>query len=119
MKPISGIIGIVLLIASTLIVILSTSDETYLEKKDAMVMKYVIHSNEALEQENIKDAIKYAKLAIVVDPKNKKGFKAYEKAIELKYKPSQSEEIEEDEPTSQTQPSAEEEEEEEAPDMGC
>ncbi len=116
MKPISGIVGIVLLIASTLVVVLSTSDETYLEKKNAMVMKYVTHSSEALKQEDIKSAIKYAKLAIAVDPKNKKGFKAYEAAVELKYKPSQSEiegEVEE-----KVQPSADEEEEE-APDMGC
>ena len=118
MKIISGVIGIVLLIASTLIVVLSTSEETYIEKKDAMVLKYVEHSNQALIKEEINEAIKYAKLAIAVDPKNKKGFKAYEEAIELKYKPSQSE-IVEDEPISQTQPSAEEEEEEEAPDMGC
>ena len=116
MKIISGIIGIVLLIASTLIVVLSTSDETYIEKKDALVMKYVEHSTQALTQEDRKEAIKYAKLAIAVDPKNKKGFKAYEEAIELKYKPSEDDAYEQDSESVQSQP---EDEEEEAPDMGC
>lgn len=119
MKIISGVIGIVLLIASTLIVVLSTSEETYIEKKDAMVMKYVEHSNQALTKEDINEAIKYAKLAIAVDPKNKKGFKAYEAAIELKYKPSASDELEQvDSESSRSQPE-DDEEEEEAPDMGC
>jgi hypothetical protein len=117
MKLISGIVGIALLVASMVLVVLSTSDETYLDKKDAMVVKYVQHSTQALNNENIKDAIKYAKLAIAVDPKNKKGFKAYELAVELKYQPSQ-EDTMEDAPKRE-QPSEIEEEEEEAPDMGC
>ena len=115
MKSISAIVGIVLLVASTLVVVLSTSEETYIEKKDAMVMKYVDQSNKALKDKNIKEAIKFAKLAIAVDPKNKKSFKAYESAMELKYKPSQ-EEIQEGEEFEQ--PSADEDEEE-APVMGC
>ena len=118
MKLISGIIGIVLLIASTVIVVLSTSEESYLDKKNAMVIKYVDQSTKSLEKADIKEAIKYAKLAIAVDPKNKKGFNAYEDAIELKYKPSQSDEIEDD-TSSNEQPSSQEEDEEEAPDMGC
>ena len=117
MKLVSGVIGIVLIIASTFIVMLSTSEETYIEKKNAMVVKYVEQSNKSLENEDIAGAIKYAKLAIVVDPKNKKGFKAYELAIELKYKPSEEEESYDDS-SIQTQPSSDDDEEE-APDMGC
>ena len=118
MKLISGIVGLVLLIASTLVVTLSTSDETYLEKKNTMVMKYVEHSTQALQNDDIKSAIKYAKLAIVVDPKNKNGFKAYEAALKMKYQPVQDDqEVIETNTNSAQQPQAEEEEEEE--DMGC
>lgn len=115
MKPISGIVGLVLVLAAVIIVVLSTSEESYIEKKDAMVQTYVSNSSKALSEDNIKEAIKFAKLAIIVDPKSRKAFKAYEMAIELKYKPSESEE---EEVENNTQPSAQEEEEE-APDMGC
>jgi len=114
MKPISGIIGLVLILASVVIVVLSTSDESYSKKQAQMVTKYVNNSTIALEQGDIKEAIKYAKLAIQTDAKNKSGFKAYEKAIELKYKPSE-DEIES--PIAEESPV--EEEMEEAPDMGC
>ncbi|HIP13060.1 MAG TPA: hypothetical protein EYG73_10135 [Arcobacter sp.] len=116
MKPISGIVGLVLILASVVVVVLSTSEESYLDKKNNMVEKYVSNSKQALANDNIKGAIKYAKLAIIVDPKNKKGFKAYEAAIELKYKPS---EDEQDDSSDEERPSADDEEEEEAPDMGC
>ena len=115
MKPISGIVGLVLILAAVVVVVLSTSEESYLDKKNTMVEKYVSNSEQALAEDNIKDAIKFAKFAIVADPKNKKGFKAYEAAVELKYKPN----VDEDHSSDEERPSADDEEEEEAPDMGC
>ena len=113
MKVLSTIVGIALLGASLVLAYLSSSNSAQMIKnKNAIVMKYVEQSTKALEEEDIKGAIKAAKLAIAADPKNKAGFKAYEDAIEAKYKPN---EESQDESTNE-QPSEDEEEEE---DMGC
>ncbi len=114
MKAISGIIGLILILTAVVIIVLSTNDESYAMKKGQMVTKYVTNANQALDENDFKQAIKFAIMAIEVDPKNKSGFKIYEKALELKYKPSQ-EEIS----TSLEEETPAEEEIEEAPDMGC
>lgn len=114
MKVTSAIVGTVLLTTSLGLSYLSNSSATQMiAKKDAIIMKYIDDSNSALESGDIKGALKFAKLAIAVDPKDKKGFKAYENIMEVKYKPS--EDYTEDTSTNK-QPSVEEEEEE---DMGC
>lgn len=114
MRVVSGIIGLVLILVAVIIIVLSTGEESYSAKKEAMVQKYVANSQKALEQDNIKEAINFAKMAIEADVKNKAGFKAYEEALKTKYKPSEemitSPVIEE---------SPVEEKIEEAPDMGC
>ena len=115
MKVISAIVGLILLGASFTLAYLSNNNaEQMIKNKQAIVMKYCSDSSEALDNNNFKEAIKFAKLAIAVDPKSKEGFKAYENIMKAKYKPS------EDSTTSeQVAPAAVEEEEEEAPDMGC
>lgn len=117
MKPISGIIGLVLVLASVVIVVLSTSEEGYTAKKGEMVTKYVQNSAMALEQGDVNEAIKYAKLAIEVDASNNNGFRAYEKAMELKYKPSVEETVES--PVMDEAPAKQAPAFEAAPDMGC
>ncbi len=116
MKVISSIVGAVLLTAAFVLAYLSNGNANeMIAKKEAIVMKYVDDSTKALEEENISDAIKFAKLAIAADTKNKSGFKALEAAYELKYKPEEGSEDEED----NDEESPNEEGEEEAVDMGC
>ena len=114
MKVISAIVGLILLGASfTLAYFANNNAEQMIKNKQAIVMKYCGDSNTALENNNFKEAIKFAKLAIAADPKAKDGFKAYEKVMKAKYKPSQ------DSTTQAPVAPAAVEEEEEAPDMGC
>jgi hypothetical protein len=116
MKVISSIVGLVLLSAAFILAYLAnTNANEMITKKEAIVMKYVDDSTTALEEENISDAIKFAKLAIAADTKNKAGFKALEAAYETKYKPADDEEGEEEENESVN----DQENEEEAVDMGC
>jgi len=115
MKVISSIVGAVLLTAAFVLAYLSNSNANeMIAKKEAIVMKYVDDSTKALEEENISDAIKFAKLAIAADTKNKAGFKALEAAYETKYKPADGEEEDNEEESPN-----EEAGEEEAVDMGC
>jgi len=109
MKIISAIVGLVLLLASLVLAYLSSNVEQMDKNKEAIVLKYVNNSTTALEDENYKAAIKFAKLAIIADPKNKAGFKAYEAIMEAKYHSNQNE--------APTTPTADEGEDEE--DMGC
>jgi len=89
MQKLSILVGIVLLIAASALSYFSATDgKKMLEKKDAIVMKYVDASDSALEDEDIKNAIKYAKLAIQADPKSKKGYVCYTNAMEEKYQSS-------------------------------
>jgi Tfp pilus assembly protein PilF len=112
MKVISAIVGIILLGASFTLAYLSNSNATkMLANKDAIVMKYIDNSNKALENEDIKGAIKFAKSAIKADPSNKEAYKTLENIYMVKYKPN-----EDEEENTKEQPSEDEEEEE---DMGC
>ncbi len=89
MQKLSMLVGAILLIAASALSYFSaTSGKKMLEKKDAIVMKYVNASDTALEDEDIKNAIKYAKLAIQADPKSKKGYVCYANAMEEKYQSS-------------------------------
>jgi hypothetical protein len=89
MQKLSIAVGLVLLIAATVLSYVSAnSGAKMLAKKDAIVMKYVNASDTALEDEDIKGAIKYAKMAIQADPKSKKGYICYTNAMEEKYQTS-------------------------------
>ncbi len=86
MKILSIIVGLILLAASaTLSYVSANNGAEMLAKKDAIVMQYVDASDEALDDEDITGAIKYAKLAIQADPKSKKGYICYTNAMEEKY----------------------------------
>jgi len=113
MKAISGIVGLVLILAAVVIVVLSTSKETYAEKQAAIVQKYVDLANEALMNDNYKGALKFAKMAIEADPTNNNGFKIYESVMNLKY---QSAAPAEPAATQQSAPAAAQADEE---DLGC
>jgi len=116
MKVISAIVGIVLLGASFILASLSSSNANeMIAKKEAIVQRYIKQSNEAMESEDVKSAIKFVRLAIQADPKSKSAFKAYEAIIASKYKPSEDEESSQE--NSNESPADDEEEEEE--DMGC
>jgi hypothetical protein len=115
MKVISSIVGLVLLSAAFILAYLSnTNANEMIANKQAIVMKYVSDSTAALEEEDLSAAIKFAKLAIAADAKNRAGFKALEAAYETKYKPADDEESEDEEESVNSQ-----ENEEEAVDMGC
>ncbi len=89
MQKLSIFVGIVLLLASLALSYISANNGAkMMAKRDAMVMKYVNLSDSALEDEDIKGAIKYAKMAIQADPKNKKGYVCYTNAMEEKYQSS-------------------------------
>ncbi len=124
MKLISATVGVILLIAALLLSYLASSNgEAMLAKKDAKVVEYVNKSKEALAVENIESALKYAKLAIEVDPKNNKAFQAYDAVLKFKYKPKESDAVN---TLQRVQPSSDEDEEDEDAasgvikvDMGC
>lgn len=109
MQKISILVGVVLLVAASALSYFSmTNGKKMLAKKDTLVMKYVNASDSALEDEDINNAIKYAKLAIQADPKSKKGYVCYTNAMEEKYQSS------EDSENSDTPQASDESEE-----MGC
>ncbi len=86
MQKLSIIVGIVLLIAASILSYVSANNGAkMLAKRDAIVMKYVNASDDALENEDIPNAIKYAKLAIQADPKSQKGYVCYKNAMDEKY----------------------------------
>ncbi len=89
MQKLSIFVGIVLLLASLALSYISANNGAkMMAKRDAIVMKYVNLSDNALEDEDIKGAIKYAKMAIQADPKSKKGYVCYTNAMEEKYQSS-------------------------------
>ncbi len=114
---ISTIVGLVLFLAAVVLVVLSTSQEEYGAKQTAMVQKYIDNANQALDEGDTTSAVKFVKMAIVVDPKSKEAFKTYEKAMELKYKPASDGMVES--PAMEESPAQKEEAFEAAPDMGC
>jgi len=86
MQKLSIIVGAILLISASILSYVSANNGAkMLAKKDAIVMKYVDASDAALEDEDIKHAIKYAKLAIQADPKSPKGYVCYKNAMDEKY----------------------------------
>jgi hypothetical protein len=119
-KIISVVVGAVLIVAAiTLSFVASGTAEDIKASKEKLITQYVKKSEEALAAEDIKGAIKYAKLAIGVDPKGKEGYKCYKNAMELKYKPQQT--VQQTQQTTTVAPvqAQPEEEEEEEDAMGC
>ncbi len=115
MKVLSAVAGLVLMTSAiTLAYLSSNNGSEMLAKKDAVVEKYILQSQEALKSGSVAKAIHNAKLAIAADPKSKKGFKAYESIMESKYKPADTAVS-----TTTTAPKKPKVEEEAMPDMGC
>ncbi len=86
MKTLSIIVGLMLLAAASVLSYVSANNGSkMLENKETIVIQYVDASEEALEDEDISKALKYAKLAIQADPKDRRGFLSYEKAMDAKY----------------------------------
>ena len=89
MKVISAVVGASLLgISISLAYLASNNANEMINKKDAIITKYINQSNQALENNNINNAKRFAKSAIVVDPKSKKAFDNYENIIKLQYAPN-------------------------------
>ena len=117
MKVIAAIVGSVLIFAAVILSFVASGEESVIEQQNALVTKYVEESRSALEGGEIQEAIRYAKMAIAVDPKSAIAFKSYESALEARYRPAESEE-----PMDSMEPQEEspaEEAFEAAPDMGC
>lgn len=94
MKIISSIVGAALLIAALILSFqTSKNGEEMKANKDVIMTKYIAESDKALSTGDVNVAIKFAKMAIQFDPNSKKGFDAYEKIMEVKYKPEVKEEI--------------------------
>jgi len=86
MKTLSIIVGLMLLAAASALSYVSANNGAkMLENKETVVIQYVDASEEALEDEDISKALKYAKLAIQADPKDRRGFISYERAMDAKY----------------------------------
>jgi len=115
MKVISAVAGLVLIGSASLLAYLSSSNASeMIAKKDAIVERYVSKSTDALKNNKFGVAIQNAKLAIATDPKSKKGFKAYESVMKIKYKPASSDTPSVAPVTKKPAPV-----EEAMPDMGC
>jgi hypothetical protein len=114
-KIISIIVGGALIAGAILLSVVASGDGSeVLAKKAAMVEKYVKKAEVELEAGNLKEAKKYAKLAIGADPKDKAGYKMYDKVMEVKYKPAEGTQVQQ--APVQAQPVVEEEDEGA---MGC
>ena len=86
MRTLSIIVGLALLVAASVLAYVSANSGTeMLAKKEAIVIQYVDASEEALDDEDISKALKYAKLAIQANPKDRRGFISYENAMDAKY----------------------------------
>lgn len=89
MKFLSMIVGAVLLVAAIVLSFVSANNgKNIIASKQKITTEYVKKSDTALENGDISSALKYAKLAISVDPSSKKGYICYNNAIEAKYKPA-------------------------------
>jgi Tfp pilus assembly protein PilF len=89
MKPISGLVGAVLLVAAIILSYVSTHHAgAMLAKQNALVTKYVNVSKNSLANGDIATAIKNAKMAIQANPENNAGYKSYENALKAKYQPT-------------------------------
>ncbi len=89
MKKISGMIGVALLVAATILAIISAiNGKAQLASQKKIVTKYVALSESKLASGDIQSAINYAKLAIKANPSSNVGFNSYTKALKVEYQPN-------------------------------
>ncbi len=89
MKKISAIVGATLLIAATILAIVSNrSGSTQITTQNAIVAKYINLSANKLANGDIQGAINNAKLAIKANPADNAGFISYNAALKAQYQPN-------------------------------
>ena len=114
MKVISSVVGASLLGISISLAYLASNNANEMKtKQDAIVTKYINQSTKELENNNIANAKRFAKSAILVDPKSKKAFENYENILKTQYAPVGGTTVTTPAATQVTAPAAEEY------DMGC
>jgi len=86
MGKITSIVGLVLIVAAGLVASISTNYEDRIKTNKELCEKYTKNAKEALKSGDTKKAVKFAKMAIKVDPTNKAGYKALEEIYKLQCK---------------------------------
>jgi len=84
MSKITSSVGIVLIAAAGVIASLSASHEDVLKANKTLCAKYTKDAETALASKDFDKAVKFAKLAIKVDPSNKSGYKVLTKIADAK-----------------------------------
>jgi len=84
MSKIISIVGIALIAAAGVLTALSTSKEDLLKANKTLCAKYTKDAETALQSKDFSKALKFAKLAIKVDPDNKSGYKILAKITDAK-----------------------------------
>ncbi len=79
MNKIISIVGIVLIVAAGVLAAVSSTKEDVLKSKKELCAKYTKDAEAALAQKDFTRAMKFAKLAIKVDPENKSGYQVLTK----------------------------------------
>jgi Tfp pilus assembly protein PilF len=126
MGRVISIIGLLLIVGAGVLASVSTTYEEQLQAKKEIVAKYVKSAKEAIDSGDKKEAIKFIKKAIKVDPDSKEPFKLLEKIYTSSAQPTATQSNQntqkteatkaEVKPTQEEKPTAGEEEEE---DLGC
>jgi len=84
MSKIVSVVGIVLITAAGVLTALSANKEDVLKSKKILCEKYTKDAELALQSKDFNKALKFAKLAIKVDPENKSGYKILAKITDAK-----------------------------------
>ena len=84
MSKITSAVGIVLIAAAGIIASLSASHEDVLKANKTLCAKYTKDAETALASKDFDKAVKFAKLAIKVDPSNKSGYQVLTKISDAK-----------------------------------
>ncbi len=83
MGRVISIVGLILIISAGVLTAVSVTYEEQLNAKREIVSKYLKNAEEALKSGDKKEAIKFVKKAIKVDPDSKEPFKFLDKIYQL------------------------------------
>ena len=84
MSKLTSAVGIVLIAAAGVIASVSASHEDVLKANKTLCAKYTKDAELALSSKDFDKAVKFAKLAIKVDPSNKSGYRVLTKIADAK-----------------------------------
>ena len=84
MSKITSAVGIVLIAAAGVVASISASHEDVLKANKTLCAKYTKDAELALASKDFNKALKFAKLAIKVDPSNKLGYTVLTKIADVK-----------------------------------